>query len=249
MAQAHGTKEIANCLNRDSVLEFAVYTIINLHDLYHAAKILINEKALYGVGQSLAISALEELGKLFLSLSYLTNEISADSFARGVYLHERKQNLGKVTAWMTTPIVAAIQEVKKEVEANISIDDFFLNIKDNLSLLEIKLSSVGFISELENMLKENLEERRQNGLYVSITNEGNLNYILHPRQITEAEAKSILNIVATFDDIVNQCVLHGPEFEFNSLDENDVSEQVLVDKLKLFIDEMCKKYEHHLSTT
>ncbi len=249
MTRARDINEIANRLNRDNVLEFTLHTIINFHNLYEAAKTLINEKALYGAGQSLAISALEELGKLFLSAGYLMNLFSADNFIRGVYLHKRKQILGKVMARIA-PIITALGEVKKEAEAAISIDEFFANIdKDISDLVETKLSSNSFISEIENILKENLEEQRKNGLYVSIANRDNRNCISHPGQVTEAEAKSILNVVATFDYVINQHVLHGPELKFSSLHESDFSGQVSVDKLKLLIDEMCKKSEHYLVAT
>ena len=64
-------QRIATQLKRDTVLELAVWSLINCNDLRESAFALA-DKGRHGIARSLAISAMEDLGKFILALRYLT---------------------------------------------------------------------------------------------------------------------------------------------------------------------------------
>ena len=90
-------QRMAENMDRDSVLELAAFTIINVHDLQNAANTLL-EKELFGQARSLGIMALEELGKFVQTVNYLVNGADPLNFINNLWSHRSKQQSGYVMA-------------------------------------------------------------------------------------------------------------------------------------------------------
>lgn len=100
--------KITPALDRNAVLEFAARTIINVYDLIAASRALF-EKESFGPARSIAITALEELGKFVLARDQLTGTLTTDEFLKRVRRHHPKQRWGYAIAFLAPWSIEIVQ--------------------------------------------------------------------------------------------------------------------------------------------
>ena len=234
-------------LSREIVLEFAVYTLINVHYLYGAAKSLIEKERYYGVGRSVAITALEELGKLTITLNYLANKISPEDFVEKVFSHNRKQNWGTLITTIAPIIDSLLKRLQESTGTVSNIKDIIQHMDNDPAHLEREFlkSQTLIVSRVESSVKGELEEQRQNGLYVSISVHGDGLKVIHPQMIGEEESKQVFALLSSFDELVSKSTLAVDE-SLNVREDPFIPENEALAMLKQVIDRMCQQVREYL---
>lgn len=234
-------KQLAQNLHRDTVLEFAARAIMNMHDLCNAARCLF-ENNFYGQARSTAITALEELGKFVLTLSYLSGELSEREFLQRVRSHHPKQRWGNLIAFFA-PLTRRFMEQQGEISLG---EGLFKQLDDRMAsnLDGVVREMQEKESELEAfanyLVSGQVERERQDGWYVSLTVENETLHVSHPRMIDREKAESVLQLLSHFDHDIP-----GSSFDWTSLlgvseDEIEkIPEDQMLEAFKRAIDQIA----------
>lgn len=243
VAKNRRMQRMAKNLDRDSVLEMAAFTLINIHDLQGAANTLL-ERELYGQARSLGIMALEELGKFVQTVNYLAGDASTLDFVNSLWSHKSKQRSGYVIALLSTLLMKLKTPERLEIEEQ-SLESFFTNFTNGLSedidrlLIELERQ----IPELERLIKETengeIEYRRQDGFYVSLAiDELDRISVKHPRLVTREEAVFIVKLLSVLDDNTVGSMMEPIAMNyFKGIDSSKESLPAAISALKKLIDD------------
>jgi len=236
-------QRIAKHLDRDSVLEMAAFTIINVHDLRSASNALL-EREHYGQARSLGIMALEELGKFVATVNYLAGNSNTLDFVNSTWNHKSKQRSGYVIALLSTLLVKLQIPGRLESEEQ-SLESFFTKltsrITENIDQLSIELERQ--VPKLERLVKETgngeIEYQRQDGFYVSLAiDELNRISTKHPRLVTREEAVFIIKLLSVLDDNTVDSMLDPIATNyFNGIDSSNELNPAAISALKKMIDD------------
>ncbi|HLA88585.1 MAG TPA: AbiV family abortive infection protein [Anaerolineales bacterium] len=232
-------RQILPHLNREVVLKFTAYTIINISDLRDAARQLIQNER-YGLARSMAIFTQEEFGKLMLCIMYLTQQIEPERFLRKIRSHPDKQALGilltQITPHLDSSLQAAFAQNPNSISAaleSISKDE------DSLATLieqNIHPEIDSLVHNYQTTLQGSEEEIRQQGIYVSISFKQQTLAISHPRQTTREEAEAAMKTIDGFMNLVDQS---GALWQMPENDIEDDSE-LPIDVIVKMLEEMLK---------
>lgn len=236
-------QRIAENMTRDSVLEMAAHTIINIDDLQNAANVLL-DNGLLGPACSIGIMALEELGKFAKIMGYLADNSDRKAFVNSVLNHKNKQRAGHVIALLAPAILSLRHRGAKSVEELFPhdsltgiVDDLKLNINQLTSELERE------IPEVERVIKEvetgEIEQKRQDGFYVSLAiNEEDRVSVKYPRLITRADTERVVKILAFFRNKDAVVAIEPIAMRYREgADSESVSMSFVVDMLKKMVDD------------
>lgn len=147
-------QRIAENMDRDSVLELAAFTIINIHDLQNAANVLL-EKELFGQARSLGIMALEELGKFVQTVNYLAGDSDPLNFINNLWNHRSKQRSGYVIALLSS-LLTYLQKRNPLDPEDKSLELLFPKITDRITqnVDQLVIEFERKVPELERLIKE-----------------------------------------------------------------------------------------------
>ena len=188
--------DVSARLNRDTVLEYAVYSLFNHGDLRLAASTL-TDKGLYGPARSMAISALEELGKFALAIRFLADDLSAPQFVQQIFSHVPKQAWGRLITHLSPHMV----HLNRENVAP-SFLEFFRNLEANSEkLVQAVTEDQNGLQQVANELAgHTLESWRQEGIYVSIQETEDTLVVQHPRLVTEEQVQTVIQLLSQLDN-------------------------------------------------
>jgi AbiV family abortive infection protein len=242
-------QHIVGKLSRDVVLEFTAYTIINFSDLSATAKNLIEKESRFGLGRSIAIVAIEELGKLGVALRYLTNQIKEEEFADRIWRHPPKQALGQLFL-VISPLIERLGSAQtSDNKSTITLEQFTQGIENNIDLFdkEIHALTPHFQNLIEILESGKLEKQRQAGLYVSILAKGHRATVQHPRSIEEYEAREVLALLEVFNSFIDKSPFDINQLmDFSRFDELSSLDGEAMEELKSGIDRMCIQLGQHM---
>lgn len=195
-------KRISANLNRDIVLEFAVYLIINMYEAKCAAEALM-EKELYGQARSMTILALEEFGKLGPTLSFLADPIRRPNYIEDCFDHKSKQMRGHLLTSIA-PMLLKLG-ISTSTDGYQDIGEFVRDFETKLTNSQLEAEVVQIAPELQKIIEKAesgvLENERQNGLYVSYSIDDNsIVSVKHPNLVSRADAQKFLDLLAIYSD-------------------------------------------------
>lgn len=193
-------KRPATNLDRDVVLELAARAIINMVDLRDAARCLF-EKNFYPQARSVAITALEELGKLALALSYLKGDITEEDFLRRVHSHHPKQRWGNLLAYLA-PLTQRFVEQHGEMISGV---EFIKHLDDRMGpqldrlVQELQEKESELEAFANYLMSGQVERERRDGWYVSLVVDDEPPRVTHPRMVDREKAESVLKLLSHVD--------------------------------------------------
>lgn len=235
-------KEMLPQLNRNIVLKFTVYTIINICDLRSAAKQLYNSGQ-YSLSRSLAVFAKEELGKLVICIFFLSGRTAPEKFIKHVRSHHHKQALGMLWAQIVSCFDFGDIGVKEAF--TIEADTFSNTIKqlgERINTIVDKIEPA--ILEKANLIKHEFnssmkgatERTRQQGIYVSLELQSGILDVQHPRLVTQKEASDELDSLEQFMKFVDIGNELWSVAELDALSDETAS----IEKLMRMLDETLR---------
>jgi AbiV family abortive infection protein len=164
------------------------------------------EKELFGQARSMAILALEELGKLSPVLGYIADPASHPSFVEECFGHKSKQLRGRLLSYMG-PIMQRLNLMPSGDANSQNVQEWMSGFNSRLSELssQLEAEAVKLIPELEATIKNaetgEIEAQRQEGLYVSFALDENSGvHLRHPKLVNKADAEKVLDYLSMYSD-------------------------------------------------
>lgn len=236
-------QRIAENMDRDSVLELAAFTIINIHDLQNAANVLL-EKELFGQARSLGIMALEELGKFVQTVNYLAGDSDPLNFINNLWNHRSKQRSGYVIALLSS-LLTYLQKRNPLDPEDKSLELLFPKITDRITqnVDQLVIEFERKVPELERLIKETgsgeIEYRRQDGFYVSLAiDELNRISVKHPRLVAREEVVFVIKLLSILNENTVDSMLEHLVMNYSKhMDSSNESLATVISVIKKMIDD------------
>jgi AbiV family abortive infection protein len=237
-------ERIAANINRDIVLEFAAYLIINIYDAKCAAEALM-EKELFGQARSMAILALEELGKFGPTLAFLSNPAEHPNYIQECFGHRSKQLRGHLLMSVVPLLTNAglLTDGANTQDMGDLLRKLDKRLSENVSQVEAEITNL--VPELQQIIENAesgvIEEQRQNGLYVSFAiNNVETVHVRHPRLVSKLDAEKVLGMLSAYSDQAMGDIF-GPMLEkYASSMVDDSSWVELISAFKMMVEDLAK---------
>lgn len=237
---------ISPVLDRNAVLEFGARTIINVSDLIAASRALF-ERELFGPARSVAITALEELGKFVLALDQLAGTLTTHEFLKRVRKHHPKQRWGYAITFLAPWLVEVVQRELGPCWDPVVLSERFEQRlrKDGRIVQELERRTPEITALLEYLASGQVERDRQDGWYVSLNAENGTYGLVHPRLVRREEAQTVLTLFSAFDQegIDVMALLGISKGEHEALPEEN-----MIEALKKMLDTWAKQIPNRQAT-
>jgi AbiV family abortive infection protein len=187
--------ELVPLLNRSEVSLFAAIALLNSKILYRDARTLFEQES-FGTARSLAISAREECGKVFLASEYLAGMITPEQFVAQLRDHKPKQAEGLIAGAVLNGLLNNPHELRKLTEPQASTvaellervgSDFSVRPDQWTSLLEPVVSALR--ADHAAAATGDHESERQAGVYVTMNVRNGGLCIEHPFEVTKEQCE------------------------------------------------------------